>query len=79
MKFMIGEGGWSWLERAAYRGAIGLFYDTTMGGVLSYLIFGLVCLFAVIGFFATIKWLFTRKRKKKETAGERWLRTGKFD
>lgn len=79
MKFIIGESGWSWLERVSYRGAIGLFYNTTLGGVLAYLIFGLICLFALIGFLTVVKWLFTRKRKKKETAGEKWLRTGKFD
>lgn len=77
MKFIIGEGGWNWLERATYRGAIGIFFSNTWSGILAYLIFGLICILAVIGFFTVIKWLFTGK-KKKETAGEKWLRTGKY-
>lgn len=77
MKFLIGEGGWSWLERAAYRGAIGLFYDNTLSGILAYLIFALVCVLTVIGLFTVLKWMFTRKKKKKDP-GEEWLKTGKY-
>ena len=39
----------------------------------------LYTLFAIIGLITTIKFFVTRKKKKKETAGERWLRTGKFE
>ena len=81
MKFMIGEGGWSWLERASYRGAIGLFYDDTLGGVLSYLIFGVIMILAIIGLFTVLGFVFGRLfgfgRKKKDPEKE-WLRTGKF-
>lgn len=77
MKFIIGEGGWSWLERASYRGAIGLFYDDTLGGVLAYLIFAVVAILAVIGLFTVLKWLFFG-RKHKESPEDKWLRTGKF-
>lgn len=77
MKFIIGESGWSWLERATYRGAIGLFYDNTLGGILAYLIFGIVAILAIIGFFTVLKWLFFR-RKRKESAEAKWLKTGKF-
>lgn len=77
MKFIIGEGGWSWLERATYRGAIGLFYDDTFSGLLAYLIFGIICLLAVIGLLTVLKWIFFG-RSKKEDPGKKWLRTGKF-
>lgn len=78
MKFIIGgEGGWGWLERATYRGAIGIFYDDTLNGLLAYLIFGIICLLAVIGLLTVLKWLFFGRRKK-EDPGKKWLRTGKF-
>lgn len=78
MKFIIGgEGSWGWLERATYRGAIGIFYDDTLNGLLAYLIFGIICLLAVIGLFTVLKWLFFGRRKK-EDPGKKWLRTGKF-
>lgn len=77
MKFLIGEGGWSWLERASYRGGIGLYYNTTLGGVLTYLIFGLICLFTFIGIVTVLKFILFGK-KKKEDPGKKWLRTGKF-
>lgn len=78
MKIILGgEGGWSWLERIAYRGAIGIFYEDTLHGMLAYIIFGLICIFAIIGFIAVIKWLFIG-RKPKEDPGKKWLRTGKF-
>lgn len=78
MKFIIGgEGGWGWLERATYRGAIGIFYDDTLNGLLAYLIFGIICLLAVIGLLTILKWLFFGRRKK-EDPGKKWLRTGKF-
>ena len=78
MKCLIGEGGWSWLERATYRGAIGLFYDSTWGGVLAYIIFGLICILAIIGLICVIAFLFGRKRGKKMSSHEKWLKTGKF-
>lgn len=77
MKFLIGEGGWNWLERASYRGGIGLYYDTTLGGVLTYLIFGLICLFTFIGIVTVLKFILFGK-KTKEDPGKKWLRTGKF-
>lgn len=76
MKFLIGEDGWSWLERAVYRGGIGLYYDSTIGGVITYVVFALVCIFAIIGLFATIKWLFTGHKKKDP--GQEWLHNGKY-
>ena len=34
-------------------------------------------IFSIIGIITTIKWLLGR-RKPKESAGDKWLRTGKF-
>lgn len=67
MKFLIGEGGWSWLERATYRGAIGLFYEDTLGGLLAYLIFGVICILSLIGLWTVLKVIlfgFPTKKKK---------------
>ncbi len=65
MKFIIGENGWSWLERASYRGAIGLFYDSTLGGMLAYIIFGLICILSLIGLWVVIKTILFGFPKKK--------------
>lgn len=65
MKFIISEGGWSMLERFTYRGAIGLFYESTLGGLLAYLVFALLIIFAAIGIVTTLKWLFTGRKKKR--------------
>lgn len=68
MQFIIGEGITDWMSWARYRGTIGLFFDTTTGGVLAYAIFSAFCLFAVIGLLTTLKWmLFGGKKKKKDT------------
>ena len=55
MKFIISETGWDYLERLMYRGCIGLFYETTLQGMLAYLIFALVMIFAVIGIMSTVR------------------------
>lgn len=78
MKFIAGEGGWTWLERATYRGGIGFYYDSTLGGVLTYLIVGILCILAIIGFITVIKWLFFG-RKKKEDPEKKWMKTGRID
>lgn len=68
MTLLIGENGWSLLERITYRGTIGLFYNTTWQGIQAYIIFGLLCLFALIGIICTISWLCFKmpiKKKKK--------------
>lgn len=52
-------------------------YDSTLDGVLAYIIFGLFCIFAIIGFITVLKILFFG-RTKKEDPGKKWLRTGKF-
>ncbi len=81
MKLLIGEGFLSQLERALYRGGIGLFYDTTWGGVLAYLIVGLILILAVIGLITVISFLFSLlfgRKGKKMSSHEKWLKTGKF-
>lgn len=80
MTFLIGESGWDWLERATYRGGIGMYYNTTWGGVLTYLVFGLICLFTIIGVITTLKFIVSLLfgKKKKEDPHQKWLRTGKM-
>lgn len=72
MRFIIGEGGLSYLERIAYRGVIGIFFDSTWSGMLAYLIFGLICIFTVIGIIATIKGILTGFGRKPKSTYEIW-------
>lgn len=66
MKFIWGGENWvGYLERLAYDGAIGFFYKDTLGGMAAYAVAGIIALLALIGLFTVIKWLFTRKKKKK--------------
>ena len=64
MTFIFGEG---YLQRLPYRGTIGIFYNTIWGMLLSYIVFGLICIFTVIGVISFIKWLLFKApiRKKK--------------
>lgn len=79
MKFVIGaEDFWGWLDRATYKGAIGIFYNDTWSGVLAYILLGLLVLFAFIGIIATLKFLFFRPKKPKMTSSEKWMKTGKW-
>ena len=66
MRFMFGEGGWSYLERLTYRGFIGFFYENTLMGILTYCIIGLILIFAIIGFLTVIRFLFRGKKKGKK-------------
>ena len=65
MRFVIGESAADYLTRALYRGVIGIFYDTIMGGLLAYIIFGIIIVSSAVGLFTIIKWLLTRKSKNK--------------
>ena len=78
MKFLMGEGSLSQLERALYRGGIGLFYNSTWGGVLTYIVFALMCILAAIGLITVLNFFFGKKSKKKTSSSEKWLKTGKF-
>lgn len=58
-------------------GGIGIIYNGPMGAIGTWLLFIIMVILSVIGLFTTLKFLFTRKRKK-ETPEEHWLRTGKY-
>lgn len=38
-------------------------YHTILGSILSYIILSLICLFAIVGFFTILKWIFFGKKK----------------
>lgn len=79
MKFVIGAEDFSgWLDRASYRGAIGIFYNDTWNGVLTYIIFGVIALLAFVGLIAILKFLFSRPKKSKMNSSEKWMKTGKW-
>ena len=78
MKFIIGENAFSYLERIAYRGCVGLFYSSTIGGVLTFIIAILFFALAIIGLITVLRF-FIKGRKPKETPGQKWLRTGRID
>lgn len=81
MKFIIGgEDWWGWLERASYRGAIGIFYESTWSGVLAYALLAIVAILAVIGLLTVISWIITipKRKKDKMSPSEKWLKTGKW-
>lgn len=79
MKFIIGGEDWlSFFQRMTYDGAIGIFYNGTWNGVLAYIIIGLICILAVIGLISIIAFLFSRPKKSKMGAGEKWIKTGKW-
>lgn len=79
MKFLIGEGGWSYLERLAYRGFVGILYDNTWTGVLTYIILALVVILALIGLFTVLRWIFGGKKKNKSKDPYKdWIKTGKY-
>ena len=70
MKFVIGD--------IAGYGMVGwIYYDMTGYLVTRVLFFALVGL-AAIGLITVLKFFFTG-RKKKETPGEKWMRTGRMD
>lgn len=65
MKFIWGGEDWvGYLERMTYRGAIGVFYKDTLGGIAAYALAAVIAFLALIGLFTVIKWLFTRKKRK---------------
>lgn len=79
MKFVIGaEDFLGWLDRASYRGAIGIFYDNTWSGLLAYILFGIISILAIIGLITIIKFLFFRPKKPKMNSGNNWIKTGKW-
>ena len=63
MGFIIGEDLNALLQRITYRGCIGIFYNSTIGGILAYILFGLFSLLAVIGLLTALHFLIARKPK----------------
>ena len=62
-------------------GMVGFVYYNTTGFLLARVITISVILLAIIGTFTLLKTMFCiifKGRKKKESAEEKWLRTGKF-
>lgn len=58
-------------------GIIGIVYEGFANYIISHIIFFVLAALCLVGLVSTIKWIFTRKRKK-ETPGEKWMRTGKL-
>lgn len=78
MKLFIGGEDWySFFERMTYDGVIGLFYKGTWYCILTYLIFGLICILAVIGLITVIGLIF-RPRKPKMSPTDKWMKTGRL-
>lgn len=75
MHFAWGEDWATYFERLAYRGFIGFLYETTLEGVITWIICGVILIFAIIGIVSVFKRLFTGGRKP--TSYERWERERK--
>lgn len=58
-------------------GGVGIIYTSTWGAIGTYLITGIVCLLAIVG-LVTICRVLLGGRRRKETPGERWKRTGRM-
>lgn len=71
MRFMWGEGGWSYLERLAYRGFIGFCYESTLGGFLTFIICAAILILTIIGLTTVIKMIF-HGTGHKSSDYERW-------
>lgn len=79
MRFIMGGTGiLDSIEMMFYEGVIGIAYRSTFMGILAFLIVGIICILAIIGLVTVLKRIFSGK-KKKETPGEKWLRTGRID
>lgn len=78
MKIIIGETAWTRLEWRSYRGVIGLFYNSTLDGILAYAIFAIIAVLCVIGFITVLKWLSSEKKEEEpEDPHKKWMRTGR--
>lgn len=77
MRLIIEEDILTRLQSTFYRGGIGLYYNSTLQGVLAYIIFGLVIVFAIIGIITVLNWLLSGKKKKNKDPYSEWIKTGK--
>ena len=70
MKFIMGD--------IAGFGMVGWVYYDMTGYLITRVLFIGMAILATIGLITILKFLFTG-RKKKETPGEKWMRTGRMD
>ena len=81
MRIIIGETvtNWGRMEWTAYRGVIGIFYNTTWDGVCAYILLGVIIALSLIGLATVIKWaMFGRKNNEPEDPHKKWMRTGRM-
>lgn len=65
MKFIFGgESVTSYLDRLSIRGMFGITYNSTLTGVLAFLISVGILVLAVIGLKQVLKWAIESKKKK---------------
>ncbi|SBV98931.1 hypothetical protein KL86CLO1_11106 [uncultured Eubacteriales bacterium] len=80
MKIIFEDGGTLIQSMFGFRGGVGIIYENTFFGILTFAILAIICILAVIGLFFVIGAMGRgRKQRKGETPGQRWLRTGKMD
>ena len=80
MKIIFGDGGGTFGTIFGVRGGIGIIYENALFGFLTFAIIGVICLLAIIGLFFIIGAMGRgHRRRKGETPGQRWLRTGKIE
>lgn len=77
MKFMAGESAVDFFERLMYRGGIGIFYNSTFGGIIAWILFFAICICTIVGAVTIIKWI-VKGRKRPMDPHEKWLKTGKM-
>ena len=70
MKFIMGD--------IAGFGMVGWVYYDMTGYLIARVLFIGMAILATIGLITILKFLFTGQ-KKKETPGEKWMRTGRMD
>lgn len=67
MGFIIGENLNALLQRIAYRGCIGIFYNSTIGGILAFVIFGLIALLSLIGLLTVVHFFLGKNQRSIRT------------
>ncbi|MEA5040025.1 MAG: hypothetical protein VB086_09330 [Clostridiaceae bacterium] len=71
MKFIYGEDFLSYLDRLSYRGFVGFCYDSTLQGVLTFIVCAAIAIFTIIGLTTVIKMIF-HGTGHKSSDYERW-------
>ena len=74
MRFIAGE-------FLGLMGGVGLVYDTLLGGIATWIITAVVTILTIIGLVTVIYFfaggIWKNRKKRGETDGQYWLRTGK--